>query len=218
MPNVLPPSESHCPWVGNCIGERNHRFFFFFLFAVTALAALCTVTTFHIVLQEFAKTAALDTNLPCPIWNTTSAKLCPYDFSNVPSYAEHFWQSVLSMPITVLFGIFALGTSWTLISLLCFHAMIISIAQTTNERVRNVYQYGRNPNVDDHGCLQNWHHAFCSPRPESQLPHDFTEVIFCDHSKPEAVWGSHMIPVQQKTKQQGAPMGGSPANYGNTVV
>lgn len=66
--------------------------------------------------------------------------------------------------------------------------MIITVAQTTNERVRNVYQLGRNQNVDDHGCCSNWKHAFCSQRPESQLPADFTDMVVCDHRNPETVW------------------------------
>lgn len=92
------------------------------------------------------------------------------------------------MPVVMLFGCFTLLCAWSLTSLLLFHAMIITVAQTTNERVRNVYQLGRNQNVDDHGCCSNWKHAFCSQRPESQLPADFTDMVVCDHRNPETVW------------------------------
>ena len=169
-----------------------------FLVAVTALTMVTTLTTLQIILQAYAKTAALDP-LPGPLINGTSS-LYPTDLDEVPTYAQRLWNSVLSMPLVMLFGTFTLGCTYTLTSLLCFHAMIISDAQTTNERVRNVYQYGRNQNVDDHGCCQNWRDALCSRRPESRLPYDLTEMIMCDHSKPETVWRDTPLTSEQNSQ------------------
>jgi hypothetical protein len=105
-------------------------------------------------------------------------------------HAHRIWDTILRMPIVVLFGTFCLLCAWSLTSLLCFHALIISLAQTTNERVRNVYQHGRNHNADDQGCWKNWKNALCITRtPPSKLPPDFSQVVLCSPCElPEAVW------------------------------
>ena len=108
------------------------------------------------------------------------------------------WMTLLSMPLTVFFGIFTLLCAWSLTSLTLFHAMIISIAQTTNERVRGVYRYGGVVNAADDGCCHNWCNAFCTTRPPSRLPNDFSEIVFADNGRTgecggvikESVWNA----------------------------
>jgi hypothetical protein len=107
-----------------------------------------------------------------------------------PPEIHRLGKSIMSMPIVVLFGIFTLLCAWSLTSLMLFHAMIISLAQTTNERVRNVYQYGGNVNEDNHGCWRNWGTALCSKRPPSRLPRDFSEMVTCQFCQPETVWSA----------------------------
>jgi hypothetical protein len=90
-----------------------------------------------------------------------------------------FWTTVTQHPVPVVMGIFTGFCAWSLTSLLLYHARIISIGETTNERYRHVYARERNPS--DLGCCRNW--SLCLQRsvgrqlPVSRLPRDFSVTV-----------------------------------------
>ena len=91
--------------------------------------------------------------------------------------ASHYvWETTKSMPGTVLLGAFCFLVSYSLISLLLYHAVLISVAQTTNERVRGVYQFRRDANPANAGCIRNWWRACCTKHGPSRLP-PFDSVV-----------------------------------------
>lgn len=117
------------------------------------------------------------------------------------STLHHLLQAVMSIKFTFLFGTFTLLTAWSLTGLLLFHAMIISIAQTTNERVRNVFRTSfsfcgsKAPPVEeegtsmtgafneaDRGCCYNWYRACCTAVPVSRLPPDMSAIVHCEYT------------------------------------
>jgi hypothetical protein len=98
-------------------------------------------------------------------------------------------QIVSSLPVEVFMGLFSLLCTWSLLSLTCFHALLISLAQTTNERVRGVYQYGGVENVDDLGCWRNWTSVMCRSKTVESLLPDFSEVATLPEGRgKESVW------------------------------
>ena len=107
-------------------------------------------------------------------------------------HSHLFWKTVTHHSVAVFMGIVTGFCAWTVTSLLLYHARIISIGETTNERYRHVYARERNP--FDRGCCQNW--ALCLQRsvgrqlPVSRLPRDFSVVVREPPDVVETVWSS----------------------------
>jgi hypothetical protein len=127
--------------------------------------------------------------------NVPSESILDHVVSEYPSTAQYsqpvrewedaarlLWTVMRELPVTVVFGLFTALCAWSLVSLLLYHMRIISMAQTTNERVRGVYlNHAENPL--DRGCIHNWRHccahSLCTTIP-SRLPRDFSELVVED--------------------------------------
>lgn len=192
--------DHHCPWVGNCIGERNHRSFFLFLISVSVLTFVVTGSCLKVLCEVYREHAiAEERDEGTVLWNTGGEYHHPPHRSNnssdvvvvVADRAGHFqyesaFRTMSELPVEVVMCLFALLCAWSLTSLTCFHALIITLAQTTNERVRGVYQYGGVHNPADEGCWRNWLGMCCARAPNSRLPRDFSAEVTLPPPPPSA--------------------------------
>ncbi|UJR28127.1 hypothetical protein I4U23_009383 [Adineta vaga] len=162
--------DHHCPWLNNCVGRRNYRYFFQFLFFLCIHMILLFVFCLYYVLHDRHHKLVIPNFSSLPSNNPLLKRQNDYSssiyFANKTTFVGFSdYRFILCIILLVLLGLMAIPLG----GLTGFHIYLIAQGRTTNEQVTGKFRIQND--IFNGGCWKNFCYALCQPiYPRLQAP------------------------------------------------
>lgn len=137
--NCIEKFDHHCPYIGQCIGMRNYKYFLLFISLTSMLCILVFVSSLVVIIRIIKK---------------------------ANEEGNSYWDSLGDQIAAIMLILISFIFLWFLGGLTLFHVYLQCKGRTTNENTKRPYG---DHNPYDRGCARNFREIWCASMPESQL-------------------------------------------------
>ncbi|KAK1795038.1 hypothetical protein P4O66_010228 [Electrophorus voltai] len=191
--NCVERFDHHCPWVGNCVGKRNYRFFYTFIVSLSFLTSFilgCVIT--HLTLRSQGDKGFLQALQESPARYPFCPCLLPHDCSSLLLLIPFILRLISSQSFLWHIGgccsrqdakrhtvdnvvelVVCFFSIWSTLGLSGFHTYLVASNLTTNEDIKGSWSTKRGEESGNpysyNGIFRNCCAVLCGPMPPSLI-------------------------------------------------